>query len=42
MFGCSEHEDHRRVDDALTEHLATPTRLDRLTRTDTLDADGVA
>jgi acetamidase/formamidase len=41
VFGCSEHEDHRRVDDALTEHLATPARLDRLTRTDTLDADGV-
>src|SRR6202158_441543 len=41
MFGCSEHEDHRRVDDALTEHLATPKRLDRLARTDTLDTDGV-
>src|ERR1700737_20033 len=41
MFGCSEHEDHRRVDDALTEHLATPKRLDRLTRTDTLNGDGV-
>ena len=41
MFGCSEHEDHRRIDDALTEHLATPTRLDRLNRTDTLDGDAV-
>jgi acetamidase/formamidase len=41
MFGCSEHEDHRRVDDALTEHLASPRRLDRLNRTDALDSDGV-
>lgn len=41
MFGCSEHEDHRRIDDALTEHLASPRRLDRLSRTDALDADGV-
>jgi acetamidase/formamidase len=41
MFGCSEHEDHRRFDDVVTEHLATPKRLDRLTRTDTLDAAGV-
>jgi acetamidase/formamidase len=42
MFGCSEHEEHRRIDDALTEHLATPARLDRLSRTDTLDGDAVA
>jgi acetamidase/formamidase len=41
MFGCSEHEDHRRFDDAVTEHLATPRRLDRLARTDTLSADSV-
>jgi acetamidase/formamidase len=41
MFGCSEHEDHRRIDDALTDHLATPKRLDRLSRTDALNADGV-
>jgi acetamidase/formamidase len=41
MFGCSEHEHHRRLDDAFTEHLATPTRLDRLSRTDTLDAEAV-
>jgi acetamidase/formamidase len=41
MFGCSEHEHHRRIDDALTEHLATPSRLDRLSRTDGLDGDAV-
>ncbi len=41
MFGCSEHEDHRRIDDALTEHLATPKRLDRLSRNDALQTDGV-
>ena len=41
MFGCSEHEHHRRIDDALTEHLATQTRLDRLNRTDALDGDAV-
>jgi acetamidase/formamidase len=41
MFGCSEHEDHRRIDDSLTEHLATPKRLDRLTRNDALASDGV-
>src|SRR4030088_3081656 len=41
MFGCSEHEDHRRIDDALTDHIATPKRLDRLSRTDALNADGV-
>src|ERR1700682_5371890 len=41
MFGCSEHEDHRRIDDALTEHLASPKRLDRLVRNDALESDGV-
>src|SRR5262249_61314899 len=41
MFGCSEHEQHRRVDDALTEHLTTPVRLDRLRRSETLDGDAV-
>jgi acetamidase/formamidase len=41
MFGCSEHEQHRRMDDALTEHLAAPARLDRLSRTDTLDTEAV-
>jgi acetamidase/formamidase len=41
MFGCSEHEDHVRMDDALTEHAAKPRRLDRLRRTDRLDRDGV-
>jgi acetamidase/formamidase len=42
MFGCSEHEHDRRIDDALTEHLTTPGRLDRLSRTDALDGDAVA
>lgn len=41
MFGCSEHEQHRHIDDALTEHLTTATRLDRLRRKDTLDGDAV-
>ena len=41
MFGCSEHERHRRLDDALTEHVATPRRLDRLARADGLSRDGV-